>query len=345
MSFEIRKISNPILASILLAFALAGTNAAVGAPYCCTVGDYSGWSGADFLKDTGPIIADSGVSGNSEGSKGISAPASEVAASGASKGSVETSAPASEVVLNVDANPESYIPGAIHVDYRELLDGSAQTKSISEISGTLGDAGISRNDSIVIYGEDPSVTTYVYLILDYLGQERVELQEGGIEGWRGTGKPTQSAPTVRSSTDYIPVPRSDIIATFEYIKVDGIQVVDARSSREYSVGSISGSRNIPHDAVLNGGGIKGEAELVDLFSGLERDKPVVVYTNDAFDASVVWYVLKRMGYDAHLYAGDDWLANLVEVEELPETASAAESSGSSPVAAGYEKFLPPCCRG
>lgn len=295
MSFEIRKISNPILASMLLAIALAGTNAAVGEPYCCTVGDYSGWSGADFLKDTPPI---------NPGSGSISTPASQAAESAISEGSIERSTPAPEMVLNVFIDPESLIPGAVQIDYRDLLDGSGMPRSISELSGILGNAGISRNDSVIVYSDDPFVATFVYLILDYLGQERIELLEDATEI-------KESEPTAKSPTDYTPAPKTDLIVNFESLDGDGTQVVDARPSEEPSAESIPGSRKIPYAAVLDGGRIKGGAELADLFSGIDRDEPVAVYSDDAFHASAVWHALKREGYDPRIFAGDDWSANLV----------------------------------
>ena len=295
MRFEQSEISIPFSALMILAVAILGANAAAAAPYCCTVGDYSGWSGADFLKDTPPI---------NPGSGGISTPASQAAESAISEGSIERSTPAPEVVLNVFIDPESLIPGAVQIDYRDLLDGSGMLRSIFELSGILGNAGISRNDSVIVYSDDPFVATFVYLILDYLGQERIELLEDATEI-------KESEPTAKSPTDYMPAPKTDLIANFESLDGDGTQVVDARPSEEYSVESIPGSRNIPYDSVMDDGRIKGGAELADLFSGIERDEPVAVYSDDAFHASAVWYALKREGYDPRIFAGDDWSTNLV----------------------------------
>ncbi|MCR3882988.1 MAG: hypothetical protein NUK54_01275 [Methanothrix sp.] len=74
---------------------------------------------------------------------------------------------------------------------------------------------------------------------------------------------------------------------------------------------MEGGCGTPPLAVLDGGRIKGGAELADLFTGIERDEPVAVYSDDAFGASAVWYALKREGYDPRIFAGDDWSTNLV----------------------------------
>ncbi len=297
MRSEESKISIPILALMILAVGVVGTNTAASAPYCCTNGGTGGggWSGADFLKDTPPI---------NPSPSSISVPASEAAESVISEGSIERSTPAPEVVLNVFIDPESKIPGAVQIDYRQLLDGSGMLRSISELSEILGKVGISRNDSVVLYSEDPFVATFVYLILEYIGQERIELLEDD-------SKLKESEATEKSPTDYMPAPKIDLIVNFEFVDEDGNQVVDARPSEQYSVESIPGSRNIPYDYVLDNGRIKGGAELADLFMGIEIDEPVAVYSDDAFHASAVWYALKREGYDPRIFAGDDWSTNLV----------------------------------
>ncbi len=240
----------------------------------------------------------------------------------------------SDTILNIDSNPKRYIEGAIHIDSKDFSDGSNRPRPISEISAILGNAGIYRTDSVVIYGEDPSAATYVFLLLDYLGQRRVKLLDGGIEGWTAAGKSTGSAPVVKQKKKYVPSPRTDVIASYEYVKRNDIQVVDARPSKEYSIGSIPGSKNIPYDKVLDGGKIKGESELKDLFTGLNPNKPVAVYSNSGAKASLVWYALELEGFNSRLYAGDNWLANLMRAggsadKSQSKSAPVPVSSGGS----------------
>ena len=44
-------------------------------------------------------------------------------------------------------------------------------------------------------------------------------------------------------------------------------------------------------------------------SDLEKDKPVVVYSEDELNASLVWYALQLMGYNSSLYTWNDWEAH------------------------------------
>ncbi len=86
-------------------------------------------------------------------------------------------------------------------------------------------------------------------------------------------------------------------------------MVDARAMEDFEYESIPGSINIPYESVLEGDKITDEASLERTFAVLTRDRPVVVFTNTGVKASVVWFALKLMGFDAKLYSYQDWLAN------------------------------------
>jgi thiosulfate/3-mercaptopyruvate sulfurtransferase len=46
------------------------------------------------------------------------------------------------------------------------------------------------------------------------------------------------------------------------------------------------------------------------FSGLGKDKPVVVYSEEGLNASLVWYALQLMGYNSSHYTWNDWESHL-----------------------------------
>jgi thiosulfate/3-mercaptopyruvate sulfurtransferase len=75
------------------------------------------------------------------------------------------------------------------------------------------------------------------------------------------------------------------------------------------VESIPASINIPYDRVLDGKKIKDDAALASLFSSLDRERPVVVYTNTGVKASMIWLALTLQDYDAAIYSWKDWQAN------------------------------------
>jgi thiosulfate/3-mercaptopyruvate sulfurtransferase len=314
-----------ILAAVILA--VGSASIAMGSPSCCAAGGAGGWSGADLLNNMGsedsynqqakisPAASSEPVASKRDIS--VDVDAFNTKGSGGSRGILIQPSQVTnrDVVLNVDTKAQSYIRGATHIDYLEFTDGSGRPKSASELSRILGNAGISRGDPLVIYSDDPSAAAYVYLILDSLGQESIRLLDGGLKGWTSAGKPTESKPAILARTSYLPALRPDFIASYEYVKGKDVQVVDARSSKEYLVGSLPGSKSIPYDSVLDGGKIKDEAALKDLFAGLRKDKTVAVYSNSGIKASLLWYVLELQGYESRLYAGDNWAENLLKNNE------------------------------
>ncbi len=114
---------------------------------------------------------------------------------------------------------------------------------------------------------------------------------------------------IRPGTDYTTNFTADLIATYEYVKSGKAQIVDARHHDEFEAGTIPGAINIPYDDVLSNHTIKNETGLSDVFSNLSKDQPVVVFTDTGIKASVVWFSLELMGYNAKLYSWVDWLAN------------------------------------
>jgi thiosulfate/3-mercaptopyruvate sulfurtransferase len=221
----------------------------------------------------------------------------------------------SGIILDISPNSTEYIPGAINIPYTKFLNPGGALKPVSELARVLGDAGISQDDDVLIYGEcqpcggGPSAATYVYWIMKYLGHKDVKLLDGGIDDWVKALQPTAMKPDILAAKSYTPELNANLLATYEYMQSKTAQIVDGRTTEEFNAGSIPSAVNIPYDNVLDGKKIKDEASLQKLFSSLQKDQPVVVYTNTGVKASMVWLPLTLLGYDARLYSWQDWDAN------------------------------------
>jgi thiosulfate/3-mercaptopyruvate sulfurtransferase len=219
------------------------------------------------------------------------------------------------VILDVSPNATQYIPGAINLNYGEFFDQDKRLKSESELAKILGDIGISRNDSVVVYGEclpcggGPSAATYVYWVMNYMGQEKIGLMNGEIGDWAAAKHPTEKKPAVRPKSDYKPKLKPELMATYDLVKNNRSQIVDARTPQDRSVGSIPGSINIPYDTVLENDKLKDRNSLGLLFSGLDKNRPVIVYTATGVKASMVSFALELLGYKSSLYTWNDWLTH------------------------------------
>lgn len=221
----------------------------------------------------------------------------------------------SDVVLDISPGATRYIDGAVNINYENFLSEGSRLKPAPEIARMLADAGISRNDSVVVTGEclpcggGPSPAIFTYWLLKYLGHEKVRVLDGSIEDWVAAGLNTSDKPAARPKTNYMPSLRPEILATYDFVVNGGAQVVDARPAGDFDTGSIPGAINIPYEDVLENERIKQEEVLQKVFTDLRKDLPVVVYTNVGVEASLVWFALTLSGYDARLYSWRDWLEN------------------------------------
>ena len=255
-----------------------------------------------------------------------------------------------DVMLDISPSATRYIEGAINLNYEDFLGEGYKFKSVSEMADLLGDAGISGNDSLVISGQcipcggGPTPAVFTYWLLKYLGHEKVRVLDGSIEDWEAAGLNTSDKPASRPKTNYTPVLRPELLATYEFVVNGADQVVDARPSKDFEMGSIPGAVNVPFDNVLEKGKIKQQAELNKVFAILDKDRPVVVYTNTGVEASLVWFALTLSGYDARLYSWRDWLENqpkfnfeLADVEAKPNPI---RSGGTTTLTASFRHKQP-----
>jgi thiosulfate/3-mercaptopyruvate sulfurtransferase len=231
------------------------------------------------------------------------------------------------ILLDISENATDHISGSIAIPYTRFLSNN-NLKSIEEISQILGEAGISNDDCIIIYGEcmpcggGPAPATLVYWMMKSMDQEKVRVLDGTVKDWAAAGKPTSGEVTVMPPKTYTGEFTPDFMATYDYVKSQTPQIVDARPMQEFGAGSIPGAININYENMISSGRIKDEAKLKRIFATLSKDRPVVVYTNQPTKASVAWFALKLMGYDAMLYSYENWLYNQAGAQASTENATA-----------------------
>ncbi len=252
------------------------------------------------------------------------------------------------VVLDISPNAARYIEGSVNINYEGFMGEGGQLKSVSEMAKLLGDAGISHNDSLVITGEclpcggGPSPAVFTYWLLKYLGHEKVRVLDGSIDDWKAAGLNTSERPATRPKTNYTPRLKPELLATYDFVVNGGAQIVDARLARDYGMGSIPGAVNIPYENMVEKERIKPEVDLQKEFTELEKDRPVVVYTNVGVEASLVWFALTLSGYDARLYSWRDWVENrpkfYFELADILAKPNPVRSGSTTTITASFQEL-------
>jgi len=244
---------------------------------------------------------------------------------------------ASDLVVDVssgDSYANSHIKSAIHLPAKSFLNADGTLKSDQELVKTLGDAGISQDDSVVLYGSSQSSgeAELAFWVLRYLGHEDVMLLDGSLADWKAAGLPVDSRENKKDSVEYRPDPRPELLAQYDYVKSGQAQIVDARPFVEFGKGRIRASTALDPDNIIKGDKIKDADGLSVVFERLSKEKPIVVYSDDYSRSSLVWYALQLMGYQASIYSWEDWKAH--EIKDVKgETVLAAGK------AAGPDKYM------
>jgi thiosulfate/3-mercaptopyruvate sulfurtransferase len=239
----------------------------------------------------------------------------------------------SELVIDVsngDSYAKSHIKNAIHIPTKDFLDGEGNLKTNEELAKILGNAGVSRDDSIVLYGnsESSGEAEFAFLVLRYLGQKDVKLLDGSLADWQAAGLPVEASENNRPGVEYKPEIKPNVIADYEYVKSGQAQIMDARPFVEFGKGRIPGSTALDSANIIKGDKIRNGGELGLVFSRLSKDQPIVVYSSDYSRSSLVWYALQLMGYEASIYTWEDWKAHET-ADSQAATATAEENVARS----------------
>ena len=322
----------------ILLLALAAISPVVGAGCSCGIGNWDPYAFLNSELESGqPVqLGSTQPSSANAGSPAPVIPKSEDRVDAFPGGeSLKTikSVSASDLVVDV-SNGESYanshIKNAIHLPAKSFLNTDGTLKSDQELVKTLGSAGISKDDSIVLYGlsQSSGEAELAFWILSYLGHKDVMLLDGSLEDWKAAGLPVDSRENRKEAVEYRPDPRPELLAQYEYVKSGQAQIVDARPFVEFGKGRIRASTALDPDNIIKGDKIKDADSLNVVFERLSKDKPIVVYSDDYSRSSLVWYALELMGYQASIYSWEDWKAH--EIKDVKgETVLAAGKAASS----------------
>ncbi len=88
---------------------------------------------------------------------------------------------------------EGHIPGAIRLDWRELVDDETRgLKPEPEIREILGESGIVPEKRILLYCNTARRISHTYIVLRHLGYENLAFYEGSLTEWEAVGRSIES---------------------------------------------------------------------------------------------------------------------------------------------------------
>lgn len=213
-----------------------------------------------------------------------------------------------------------HIPGAVKVDWHtELNDPVVRDYVDGEgFAALLSKKGISREDTVVIYGDKNNWwAAYALWVFSLFGHEDVRLLDGGRDKWIAEGRPITTDASSPAATEYPVVERDDSVLRAykdDVLAHLGKPLIDVRSPEEYTgqrttapaypeegalrAGHIPSAQNVPWaKAVAEDGGFKSRAELDAIYkegAGLADGDSIVAYCRIGERSSHTWFVLKHL---------------------------------------------------
>lgn len=213
-----------------------------------------------------------------------------------------------------------HIPGAVKIDWHTDLNDPVERDYIDgeRFAALLGSKGISRDSTVVIYGDKTNWwAAYALWVFTLFGHEDVRLLDGGRAKWEAEGgeyvtetsrpEPTEY-PVVERNDTGIRAYRDDVLAHL------GKPLIDVRSPEEYSgerttppsypeegslrAGHIPSARNVPWaKAVDDDGTFRPVTQLDAIYrdgAGLTEGDEVIAYCRIGERSAHTWFVLTHL---------------------------------------------------
>ncbi len=237
-----------------------------------------------------------------------------------------------EVDVDTNAYEQGHIPGAVGFNWQKELQDQIVRSPLSKehLEALLGSAGVSKDTTIVLYGDNNNwFATWALWIFKYYGHPDVRLLDGGRIKWLADKREITTQVTSYQHTSYsaetphkeIRILRDEVLGA---VGQSNVAIVDVRSPGEYS-GELLAPANLPQEGAQRGGHIPGAAnvpwatavrpdgtfksadELRAIYQGkgVTPDKEVITYCRIGERSSHTWFALNYLlGYpDVRNYDG------------------------------------------
>jgi thiosulfate/3-mercaptopyruvate sulfurtransferase len=235
------------------------------------------------------------------------------------------------------------IPGAVVLGEKggavELRDVDARILPVKKLEKILGDAGITRENEIIVYGaKGDTGPTVVFWILEYLGVEKAKVYMGGMDDWAKAKQHVTNDVRKLPAAQFTAKVRPEVLATTEFVKKNlqnkEVQFIDSRTAKESAGEDIRALRgghiaavnhvNIPYESTWadpeaatklaekkvqdrEGMALKDAAGIKELYKKFDPKKEVVAYCQTGTRSTYHYAVLREMGYQKVRNYDDSWI--------------------------------------
>ena len=219
-----------------------------------------------------------------------------------------------------------HIPGARFIDHMDTVGMQTGAAGMehrmlppSDLAKVLAaKAGATDGTHLVLYGDSPMQTGWIYMTLAATGHaDDVSMLDGGISLWRAENRAvsTEAPPAVTGTYTVRPAP--DVVVDAAYVKErlqsPDVKVLDVRTTMEWSNGHLPGAtlilwQDLYADQRMQKFKSIDEIRALIMKTGLTPNQSVVTYCAVGLRASLMYWAARASGIPARVYVGSwqDW---------------------------------------
>jgi len=215
-----------------------------------------------------------------------------------------------------------HIPGARAIPHESTLGHTHGLLAPEALARVLSDAGATDTTHIVLYGESPMATGWLFMAVATLGHaNRVSMLDGNLALWRIEGRSVATGaapPTVSNRGRLTPRPTPDVEVDANWVRErlekPGVRVLDVRTTREWDQGRLAGATLVLWQDLFVSSDTRRFKSADDIRAllaraGVKSGDQVVTYCAVGMRASLMYFVATRIaGMPGRVYVGsmDDW---------------------------------------
>lgn len=206
-----------------------------------------------------------------------------------------------------------HIDGAVFLEHMDTVDSTHRPLPPDAMAKVWAKAGVSDDTHVVLYGDSPMGTGWMYSMLAMIGHgDQVSMLDGGIKLWEAEKRPTsQAAPKVAAGKLTVrPAPDTYVDAAWVRANLESptYKILDVRTSQEWNNGHLPNATLILWQDLFDDRQTLKFKSLPEIKALLEKTgwKPgqeAVTYCAVGMRASLMYFVARAAGVPARVYLG------------------------------------------
>jgi thiosulfate/3-mercaptopyruvate sulfurtransferase len=224
-------------------------------------------------------------------------------------------------LCKADSYVQAHVPGAVHLEYGEILEANkpvmGMVPTAAKLSEVLSKIGLTGDKKVIAYDDEGGGKAGRLLwTLDVLGFHNHSLVNGGMHAWAAAQLPVKPGVSPQSeATGYQAQINTDVVSAdkayiLSCLGNEQVCLLDTRSPEEFRgeknfaarPGHIPGAINYNWIEAMdqnNALRLKPDAELEQVLAslGVTKDKEVICYCHTHHRSSLIYIVLKHLGYE------------------------------------------------